>query len=280
MTGKGAQSGPGFPRRRGQIASEASRFELRGESRLPRRDRGLPPPSSRLTFVRGWLRDPHHIVASWNIDDEAVLRELDVVGWGRLELRALDPADAPVARTAPGRRSGTHHLEVPPGTTLRLELGLHLAQGAFWSIAVSPPVRVPPDTFTPAARGDFMRIPPRLDLRALLAGDDPTGPGHAVRTETSAAWRLYQRLHRLATMRTAEPRGASFDLGAGPPRLADTPPAADVVVPERLPTALPGAPSPEARGTSHATGAAPPGRGDRARARRNERPTSPGAKPR
>jgi hypothetical protein len=103
-----------------------------------------------------------------------------------------------------GRRAGTHHLETPPGRTIRLAVGLERLDGFFLTLARSAPIHMPPDApGEPAATPEMVRVPSRLDRRWLLRSDNPARPGHGSTGRMGAAWRLLQRL--LITVRILPP---------------------------------------------------------------------------
>lgn len=193
------------PLRRGQIASERARYEARTGNALDGRladepaaepDAGPDEPHvNGLTYVRGWVRDPRHIVAAWDINDAEALRQGDQVGWDRACLRALDPRNRPLVHVLVGRRFGTHHLEVPAGRTLRLAVGIERPDGYFITLARSAPVRMPPGRPLPGGALEMLRIPHDLDLRLALRGERPARPGHHAAVRLSPAWRLLRRLH-------------------------------------------------------------------------------------
>lgn len=185
--------------RQGQLASEKARFEVRAEERVLEPNLGTLPPGYDLTFVRGWLRDPQHIVATWDINDPEAERQAKSIGWDRMTLRAIALNNRVMAQARVGRQAGTHHLDVPSGITIRLAVGLERTDGYFLTLARSAPLRVPPEG--PASdEGVFetMRVPPQLDRRMVLRGETPAVPGNRTPGRMSAGWRLYQRIERAA----------------------------------------------------------------------------------
>ncbi len=186
--------------RRGQIASERARFQLGRDRKVLAEGLGEPPPGYGLTLVAAWIRDPRHLVACWDVNDEEALAEAAREGWERLELRVFAEDGRELARATPGKRAGTWHLELPEsGVTVRVHLGFHRRDGFFHAIARSRPVRLPPERAAAGGRAGFVLVPPGFPRRLLAAVDGPPLPGHHPGGEgrLSAARRLAERL-RLA----------------------------------------------------------------------------------
>ena len=186
--------------RRGQIASERARYQLGRERKVLAEGLGEPPPGYGLTLVAAWIRDPRHLVACWDVNDEEALAEAAREGWERLELRVFAEDGRELARATPGRRAGTWHLELPEsGVTVRVHLGFHRRDGFYHAIARSRPVRMPPEYAAAGGRAGFVRVPPGFPRQFLAAVDGPPLPGHhpGGQGRLSAARRLAERL-RLA----------------------------------------------------------------------------------
>lgn len=198
--------------RRGQLASERARYQLRGEEQVLEEGLGTLPPGYGLTFVRGWVRDPRHVVATWDINEEEALRQAEAVGWDRLCVRALDSRNRVLIQILVGRRAGTHHLEAPAGQTVRLAVGLERPDGFFLTLARSGPIRMPPEEPAEPAAAEMIRVPFRLDRRVLLRGEMPARPGHRTPGRMSAAWRLFQRI--LVALRVLPPEKIPAELRA------------------------------------------------------------------
>ncbi len=201
------------PTRRGQLASEQARYQVRGEEQVLEEGLGTLPPGYGLTFVRGWVRDPRHVVATWDINEEEALRQAEAVGWDRLCVRVLDARNRVLVQVLVGRRAGTHHLDAPAGQTIRLAVGLERMDGFFLTLARSGPIRMPPESASEAeGPAEMIRVPFRLDRRVLLRGEMPARPGHRTPGRISAAWRLFQRI--LVALRVLPPEKLPAELRA------------------------------------------------------------------
>ena len=207
----------GERRRRGQIASERARYQLGRERKVLAEGLGEPPPGYGLTLVAAWIRDPRHLVACWDVNDEEALAEAEREGWESLELRVFAEGGGELARARPARRAGVWHLEVPSGgVTVRVHLGFARRDGFYHAIARSRPVRLPPERAAAGGRAGFARVPPGFPRRLLAAVDGPPLPGHHPGGEgrLSAAMRLAERL-RLACRLLPPDEARAFAGGAG-----------------------------------------------------------------
>ncbi len=254
------------PTRRGQIASERARYADRPDARHDERApsdkpadglEGLPPGYG-LTFVRGWMRDPRHLVAVWDVNDPRAVAQADAIGWDRACLRALDGRNRTVLQVLVGSRSGTHHLALPPGRSIRLAIGLERPDGVFLTLARSAPVRLPPGR--PVGHGPVERlfVPIDLDLRRCLRGEQPARPGDRVAVRLSAGWRLLRRLEVAAeSFPDADvPPDLARAVAAAPaslppPGSGDHEPADEPVVPMHEPSTSPPGWSPPPGGPRH-----------------------------
>jgi len=206
--------------RRGQIASERARYQLGRERKVLAEGLGEPPPGYGLTLVAAWIRDPRHLVACWDVNDEDALAEAAREGWERLELRVFAEDGRELARATPGKRAGTWHLELPEsGVTVRVHLGFHRRDGFYHAIARSRPVRMPPEHVAAGGRAGFVRVPPGFPRRLLAAIDGPPLPGHhpGGQGRLSAARRLAERL-RLAVRLLPPEEARAWVAGLGMPR--------------------------------------------------------------
>ncbi len=188
--------------RRGQIASEAARFDLGVQQIVLEKALGAPPPGYHLTIVRGWVRAPGHLVAAWDINDEQALEQVERAGWERLCLRVLGPRDEVLAHVVLSRRSGTWHVTLPEeALSVRLVIGITQDDGFFQTLARSGSVRLPPADPSPElGEARFLELPFELDRRRILSGELPALPGHRVGTGgTEVATRLFQRVLVAAT---------------------------------------------------------------------------------
>lgn len=183
------------PGRRGQIASEKARFELGEHSRVLQEELGTLPPGYGLTIVRGWIRDPRHVVMVWDVNDPQMVARAEAAGWQTLAIRVLNEGGGVIADVPVGSRAGTYHLEIPPGYTIKLALGLRRPDGFFETLALSGPVRVPPEQPAPEG-GEFvtLALPEHLDRRLLVTSEPPPRPGHRPPSRLSPARRLAGRV--------------------------------------------------------------------------------------
>ncbi len=183
-------------RHAGQVASERARYDLGPHGKVIGEGLGALPPGYDLTFVRGLIRDPNHLVAVWDINDEVALAAAESIGWDRVGLRVLDESGRVLVQELVGGRGGTYHLRVGrPGRTVRVAVGLDRTDGFFLTLARSAPVRMPADapagTFEPYQE---IRIPARLDRRTLLRAEPPARPGQRGPRRSAPAARLHERL--------------------------------------------------------------------------------------
>jgi len=183
-------------RHAGQVASERARFDLGPQGKVIGERLGTLPPGYELNFVRGLIRDPNHLVAVWDINDETAIAAAESIGWDRVGLRVLDESHHVLVQVLVGARGGTHHLRVGrPGRTVRLAVGLDRPDGFFLTLARSAPVRMPADapagTFEPFQE---IRLPARLDRRYLLRSEPPARPGQRGAGRSSPASRLHERM--------------------------------------------------------------------------------------
>ncbi|MCU0223940.1 MAG: DUF4912 domain-containing protein [Acidobacteria bacterium] len=183
-------------RRAGQVASERARFDLGPHGKVIGEGLGTLPPGYDLTFVRGLIRDPNHLVAVWDINDEVAIAAAESIGWDRVGLRVLDESGRVLVQELVGGRGGTYHIRVGrPGRTVRVAVGIDRPDGFFLTLARSAPVRMPADapagTFEPYQE---IRIPARLDRRLLLRSEPPARPGQRGPRRTAPAARLHERL--------------------------------------------------------------------------------------
>lgn len=251
------------PRRRGQVASERARYDLGTE---PASEPGLGalPDGYGLTFVRGWVRDPRHVVVAWDLNDADALHQADAIGWDRLCLRAIDARNRVLVQNLVGRQRGTHHLAVPSGRTVRLAMGLERFDGRFLTLARSGTLRMPPERRVLDIPPEILRIPPRLDRRLLLRADDPGRPGHRTPGRIGAGWRLRGRL--IAAAAALPPDRVPPDLAeiavaaAAAPELSGLqpiPPPSAGPAPFDDDRAVPSAESPDAREWRSGAGSSP-----------------------
>lgn len=216
--------------RRGQLASERARFDL-GEHRVVLHEElGELPPGYDLTIVRGWIRDPRHVVLVWDVNDPDMVTKAETVGWQALAIRVLDSGNAIIADVSVGKRSGTFHVALDrSGVTLRLALGIHHSDGFFETLALSGPVRVPPEAPAPD-EGAYhaLRLPEALDRRVLVRSEPPPRPGHRPPSRFAPQRRLAARIELAAAGVeyegvTEEARRAltALEQGAGTPQHDD-----------------------------------------------------------
>jgi hypothetical protein len=180
----------------GQVAAERARFELGPVARVLEDELGTPPPGYGLTIVRGFVRDPHHVVATWDVNDRGALVLADERSWSSLELRIMTEDGETVKSVLVGSRSGVWHESVPrSGLTLVLAIGF-VRGASFEEIARSAPVRLPPADPQPDAPSPRrVSIPPDEDLRRMMRGETPVSAGHTpLRAALHAADRLLGRL--------------------------------------------------------------------------------------
>jgi hypothetical protein len=183
-------------RHAGQVASERARFDLGPHGRVIGERLGTLPPGYDLTFVRGLIRDPNHLVAVWDINDEIAVAAAESIGWDRVGLRVLDESGRVLVQELVGGRGGTYHVRVGrPGRTVRVAVGIDRPDGFFLTLARSAPVRMPADapagTFEPYQE---IRVPARLDRRYLLRAEPPARPGQRGPRRAAPAARLHERL--------------------------------------------------------------------------------------
>jgi hypothetical protein len=157
---------------------------------------GALPPGYDLTFVRGLIRDPNHLVAVWDINDEVAVAAAESIGWDRVGLRVLDESGRVLVQELVGGRGGTYHIRVGrPGRTVRVAVGLDRPDGFFLTLSRSAPIRMPADapagTFEPYQE---IRVPARLDRRYMLRAEPPARPGQRGPRRTAPAARLHERL--------------------------------------------------------------------------------------
>jgi hypothetical protein len=184
-------------RRHGQLEAERSRFDLAGDhERVLAEKLGTLPPGYGLTIVRAWIRDPRNIVVVWDVNDPEMVARAGEAGWDRLVIRVLLPAGDVLAELPVGRRSGTYHHPLDrSGATLRLALGIRRPDGFFEALAVSGPVRVPPESPVSSDNGYVtMAIPLDLDRSVLTRSEPPPRQGHRTTSRHAPATRLAGRI--------------------------------------------------------------------------------------
>lgn len=184
------------PGRRGQVAAAKARFEMGEHDPVLREQLGELPPGYNLSIVRAWIRDPRHIAIVWDINDPEMVALAERVGWDAIGVRVIDEAGTIVSDLHVKKRSGLHHLELTAaGLSLRMALGLHREDGFFETLALSGPVRTPPETQA-SDEGEYhtVRLDEDLDRRLLAEHEPPPRPGHRAPSALSPGARVRARL--------------------------------------------------------------------------------------
>lgn len=180
---------------RGQIQAEKARFDLGPQRRVLSEALGELPAGYGVTFVSAWVRDPRHIVASWDVNAPHELALAEQIGWDRMQLHVHDADGNTVRQISVARRSGIWHVRIPGTTTrLRVSLGLQRPDRSFVVLARSHLLELPVAAPRVGGEVETIRLPTRLDRRTLLRAEPPPRAGYANTGHETAAWRLHQRL--------------------------------------------------------------------------------------
>ena len=113
-------------------------------------------------------RDPHTIVAYWNIDWPAIFAQgAPVDRQVHLRVRKVDGAEERNIAAEP--MSGSCYLPVSQSReNYRVEIGYYQPQGVWNSVAISDVVTMPPDSVTPNADVDLATIPFHMSFQRLI----------------------------------------------------------------------------------------------------------------
>jgi hypothetical protein len=127
----------------------------------------LPRLYGEKIFFAG-ARDPHTIVAYWNIDWPEIFAQGAPVD-RQVHLRVYKADGTEERDIAAEPMSGSCYLPVSqPGEKYRVEIGYYQPKGVWNSVAISDVVTIPPDSVTPNADVDLATIPFHLSFQRLI----------------------------------------------------------------------------------------------------------------
>lgn len=162
----------------------ASRRRVTGKAAVRRRRKpstagaaAVTPVSARLHLM---ARDPHWLYAHWSLSSRRGSSPRSATAPGPLTLRVYQGETAGNLVKEVNLDPGDVHCFVPVksgDTRFVAELGCHLPQGTWVSLARSSPVSTPPDTLATEETAVFATIPPAVAFQQIMRSLGPIRGG-------------------------------------------------------------------------------------------------------